>query len=575
MKKLKRITALILSVLMLMSMSVMVSATANTPTYTLVVNSPDAGYTYTAYQVFTGTYDSTNNMLKKIYWSSNIDDTTLLSNKTIYQALAEIKDEDKNIYPFTQDNTSTGKPWYSASTVAAVLSVYGKNDDVVQQFAEVVADYMKTGATGTASDTGVVQADKSYNYTISGLAAGYYLIKTTGIPTNADGSTGAYSRYILAMTVTVDGGTADPLESKYNLPKIDKAISDLDVNIGDTVTYYLTASLPTDYASYSSYTLIFHDSLYKGLTFSSVVAVYVYNDSNYDTNVANAKAHATSGTGVVEVASSGYTTTGTTANGDYNDFTVTLSDTKTLSDGTNTIVTNENTLIQVVFTAILNKEAVIGGDGNDNKVYLEYSNNMYGSGTGKTVTDRDVTWTYEIDVTKVDADDTTETLPDAEFVLYRKNDSGVYEYVQVDANNRVAGWVTDIDDASTLTSDANGLFSVIGLDQGTYYLLETKAPSGYNIMSDPVTVEIAATYKQNDQGTWLTDDYEALATFNTAEVTSTCDGTVSATVENHTGAKLPSTGGIGTTIFYIVGGVLVVGAIILLITKKRMGGDDK
>lgn len=579
MKKLKRITALILSVLMLMSMSVAVSATANTPTYTLVVKSSGSGYTYTAYQVFKGTYDSTDKLLKYIDWSDNINTTG------IYAELATIEDADKGTYPFT-DN---GNVFDSAAAVASVLSTYSDDSAVVQEFAKVVAKYFVASPTVYKESTSATSGEYTY-YTFSGLAAGYYLIKTTGLPTNADGSTGAYSRYILAMTTVEDGGTvSEPLEAKYDLPKVDMDLietTDADAGIGDEITYYLTASLPSVYGDYTTYKLVFNDTLYKGLTYETVEAVYVYNSSDSDTNVTNATAHTTSGDGVVQVAS-GYTVGSTSTNSEDNtEFTVTLEDTKSLLDDTGAIIdTDESTLIQVVFTATLNSDALVGGStGNWNTVYLEYSNDVYSDSLGKTVTDKVITWTYELDVTKIDADTKDVITTGAEFVLYRlQDDNTTKEYVVVD-NNKVKKWTTVEGDASSLTSGSDGKFSVIGLDIGTYYLVETKAPTGYNKMTDEITIEIEAAHTVYESGTWLTQDALELngltitMTFDgktTDGEVNTTNGTVSVKIENNTGAALPSTGGIGTTIFYIVGGVLVVGAIILLITKKRMGGDDK
>lgn len=579
MKKLKRITALILSVLMLMSMSVAVSATANTPTYTLVVKSSGSGYTYTAYQVFKGTYDSTDKLLKYIDWSDNINTTG------IYAELATIEDADKGTYPFT-DN---GNVFDSAAAVASVLSTYSDDSAVVQEFAKVVAKYFVASPTVYKESTSATSGEYTY-YTFSGLAAGYYLIKTTGLPTNADGSTGAYSRYILAMTTVEDGGTvSEPLEAKYDLPKVDMDLietTDADAGIGDEITYYLTASLPSVYGDYTTYKLVFNDTLYKGLTYETVEAVYVYNSSDSDTNVTNATAHTTSGDGVVQVAS-GYTVGSTSTNSEDNtEFTVTLEDTKSLLDDTGAIIdTDESTLIQVVFTATLNSDALVGGStGNWNTVYLEYSNDVYSDSLGKTVTDKVITWTYELDVTKIDADTKDVITTGAEFVLYRlQDDNTTKEYVVVD-NNKVKKWTTVEGDASSLTSGSDGKFSVIGLDIGTYYLVETKAPTGYNKMTDEITIEIEAAHTVYESGTWLTQDALELngltitMTFDgktTDGEVNTTNGTVSVKIENNTGAALPSTGGIGTTIFYIVGGVLVVGAIILLITKKRMDGDDK
>ncbi len=559
MSKLKRITALILSVLMLMSMSVAVSAADTYPIY--IANSED-GYIYTAYQIFSGTmaFDSNDNdILNVIVWNSSIDTTN------IYTGLAAITLSDGST-PFTDSN---GAALTTASMVAAILaSDTTPDNEMAQLFADFIADYV-VGVTASYSSD-----DTSSNgyYTIT-APAGYYLIKNTQVATE----NGSATRYILAMTSTKgEGSASDPLSIKSDIPNVDKDLDKTDACIGDTVTFYLTASLPTDYDAYSTYNLIFHDTLSSGLDSSKVVGIYVYDSGDLTTNETNAAAQDTS--------SATECTTGYTVNTSATDgcsFEVSLDAKDFTSDS--------SALIQVVFEATLNSDAVIGGEGSPNEVYLEYSNDMYGNGTGKTVTDKVITWTYELDVTKVDADDGTAiTTGSAEFILYRLVDDGtgteVKEYVQVDdSTNKVTGWTKTESEASILkSSTTDGKFYVIGLDIGTYYLEETKAPTGYNLMSDPVAIKIDATHTTYESGTWLTDDATKLDSLTITLVadSTTGDGdlttgVVETSIQNKSGAELPSTGGIGTTIFYIVGGVLVVGAIILLITKKRMGEDDK
>ena len=143
--------------------------------------------------------------------------------------------------------------------------------------------------------------------------------------------------------------------------------------------------------------------------------------------------------------------------------------------------------------------------------------------------------------------------------------------MQIGTDNKVSGWTTQESSASTLTSDSSGQFSIIGLDAGTYYLEETAAPDGYNRLSAPVTIVITAEYKDTD-GDGVKDTIDTLSATADSEdlATSISEGTVSATVENKSGATLPGTGGIGTTLFYIIGSVMILAAAVLLITKRRM-----
>ena len=134
----------------------------------------------------------------------------------------------------------------------------------------------------------------------------------------------------------------------------------------------------------------------------------------------------------------------------------------------------------------------------------------------------------------------------------------------------MTGWVDNEADASVLKSNDNGLFNVIGLDQGTYYLKEIKAPDGYNLLKDEVKIVITATVSAEDKKVTKLD-VTADGTTGTGDASK---GTVGIEMENNKGTELPETGGIGTTIFYTVGGVLVLAAVVLLVTKKRMGARD-
>lgn len=244
---------------------------------------------------------------------------------------------------------------------------------------------------------------------------------------------------------------------------------------------------------------------------------------------------------------------------DGQSFTVSFTDLKMVSG------VSQGKYIIVEYTATLNQNAEVGLPGNPNTVYLEYSDKPDQSSssdtgnTGKTPEDKVIVFTYELDTTKVDGQDNTKKLEGAEFKLHNADN----KWAIVDSNAKVTGWADTEEGGSTLTSDANGLFKVIGLDDGTYYLKETKAPTGYNLLSSEITVVITAT-TTNGQ-TW-TDGVAssaltslAVTADGTAGTGDTSTGIASITVANNTGALLPSTGGMGTTIFYVVGAVLVIG----------------
>ena len=220
-----------------------------------------------------------------------------------------------------------------------------------------------------------------------------------------------------------------------------------------------------------------------------------------------------------------------------------------------------NDVVTVKYSATLNDQAVIAGTGNPNDTWLDYGNDQ------NTEHSTTRTYVWEMKVIKFTKKNTEEVnLKDAQFVLYRLNGT-TKEYVVADSSNKVTGWTENTYDsnltpkATVFTTPENGTFTISGLDAGTYYLEEIKAPAGYNMLKEPIEIVITASI---DQATGA----------GTATVTYNKTSTGDVKVENQTGTELPSTGGIGTTIFYIVGSLLAVGAVILLVTKKRMGKTE-
>lgn len=213
-------------------------------------------------------------------------------------------------------------------------------------------------------------------------------------------------------------------------------------------------------------------------------------------------------------------------------------------------VLKPNDVVEVAYSAEVNEYAVIGGTGNDNKTHLTYSDTP--KSTGERLTK---TYVWQFDVFKYAKKDKEEIpLAGAQFVLYKTvNDEKFYAQV---ANGKITGWTDDKEKATVFETPDNGKFVIAGLDADTYYLEETKAPDGYNRLKDPVKVVITATIA-GDKTSTTTITYNETAT-----------GTVK--IENQTGVELPSTGGIGTTVFYVIGGLLMGVAVVLLVTRKKM-----
>ncbi|MCD8354150.1 MAG: isopeptide-forming domain-containing fimbrial protein [Clostridiales bacterium] len=533
MSKLKKFASMILALVLALGLT----TTAFAADMVTVENL--SGHTFTAYQIFSGTQSTdTGTALGDAEWGSGIESTNFLAALKASTVLVD-----------TDNSTTLGSLFTTCTTaknVADVLDAYTDNSTVAKAFAALAVNYVKGEGTVIAEGT-------------SSLAAGYYLIVDT-TTSLADGD--AYNAALLQVT----GGGTITIAEKTDAPTVDKSVDDADTYIGGTVTFTLTGSVP-DMTYYDAYKYVFHDTLSPSLKYTEdTLKVYGVDASNNKTDITTAF---TVDTGTYDA------TNGTT-------ITVSISNLKSLSD----VSSYENIVVE--YNAVLQSSATVGQTyNNKNTVYLEYSNNPDNSGsgsnatTGNTPTDVVYVFTYELDGTKVDADSYdsasssyTTTLADAEFNLTKTENSTTY-YVQLDSNYKITGWTATKADATTIKSGTDGTFKVIGLDAGTYSLNETKAPAGYNLLENPIAIVITAGLTSTETGT-ASDDLDTISTLtitvNDADPVdgTTSTGVVTITVENNAGATLPTTGGIGTTIFYIVGSVLVLGAVVLLITRKRM-----
>ena len=212
------------------------------------------------------------------------------------------------------------------------------------------------------------------------------------------------------------------------------------------------------------------------------------------------------------------------------------------------------TTITITYSATLNENAVIAGDGNLNTSKLSYGDS---SNTKTTPDSQTRTYTWKLPIYKYHMNgETKKALAGAEFILYKGSEELNREYARV-TNGKLTGWTKTETEATKLVSDNNGMIAVEGLDADTYYLEETKAPGGYNRLAGPVKVEIS--HDVSAEGAHMTHTLKQDATV-----------VEKVEIETQSGTELPSTGGIGTTIFYVLGSILVIGAAVLLITKKRM-----
>ena len=521
MKHMKKFVGVLLAMIMAFAMTM----TAFAATVTVPSDGILKDHTFTAYQVLAGREEG--GVLSDVEWGNGINSENFLS------AL--------------KADTTYGSLFTDCTDAAAVAKVLGDNNSNTA-LANAVAKLAY--ANKTNEGVGLTSGENT-------LDNGYYLVVDT---TENVAAGSAYNTALLQVvgniniTVKTDAPTVEKKvleDDKYNQDGgYGRGYNDVaDYNMGDVVPFHLIGSVP-DMSRYDTYKYIFHDTLSAGLTLNeNSIKVYVASDK--------------AGTEKTEI-------TGWTKAVNGQSFTVSFTDLKTVSS------VSQGKYIIVEYTATLNQNAVVGLDGNPNTVYLEYSNkpDQSGSGdkdnTGNTPEDKVIVFTYELDTTKVDGQNDEEKLKGAEFKL--KNPAG--KWAIVDSNSKVTGWSETEEGGSTLTSDENGLFKVIGLDDGTYYLKETKAPTGYNLLSSEITVVITAT-TTNGQ-TWT--DGVASSALTKLEVTAdgtagtgdTNTGIAGITVANNKGSTLPETGGMGTTIFYVLGTILVLGAAIMLITKRRM-----
>ena len=550
MKRTKKALSVLLALILCLSLGV--SALAAEQTYTITINNED-GHHYSVYQIFTGDLSHAGEggapILSNIEWGSGV------KTEGIYAAL--------------------GGEYAGCESAADVAEKLGAAADAAA-FAKLLDS---KGLLGTV--TGEMNYNGSSAYTIAGLAAGYYLVKETA--TDA-GAVNTATDYIVQV---VENVTMEPKDS--GIPTIEKKVYEesfsatvtnwgdgyndvADYDIGDTVPFKIVASVPSaaELARYDDYEFIIHDQIDAGLTIdTSSIEVYHSADKASTTTLLNAD----------PAAGYALNTEAVTATGGGS-FTVSFADLKSVDD-----VKNGGGYIVVTFDATLNANAKIGAAGNRNDTYLEFSNNPATGGKGSTAHDKVIVFTYELDNDKVDGDQEPEPLADAEFVLLNADGT---KAAQVNADTgRVEAW---IEQANALTqdynawtalnaknnvilkSDTNGDFNVVGLDEGDYKLLEIKAPSGYNKLDEAKDLTITAStgLVQN----WNNYDTSPLTSLQITvgghtEEGAPATGVVTNTVVNESGTTLPETGGIGTTIFYVLGGLLVAGAVALLVTRRR------
>ena len=495
MKLFKKLASFILAFAMVMAIAMPSVVMAADTTYKLTLQNTVEGHTYEVYQVFSGTLSTKNNkkVLSDLKWGSGV-------KADAYTVTAKAKAETLKI------------------------------ETDARAFAKELVDQDKlSAATKTVqSAAGTTEID--------GLAAGYYLVKDTA--GSLKDKNASYTAYILQVV----GDAATPVKS--DVPSSEKKVKDIndstetettnwqdaaDWDIGDKVPFQLKGTVAADYDKYKVYKMTFHDKESKGLTFDkNSVKVYLNNNP-----VENTKYEV-----VTEGLSDGCT------------FEVRFADLRQIPGVT------AGSIITVEYQSELNKDAVIGSEGNPNTMQMEFSNNPndeQGGETGKTPEDTVIVFTYKVSVNKVN--EKNERLEGAEFKLEKKVKPNSDEWKTITKVDGTAGY----------------LFEFKGIDDGEYRLTETRAPANYDKLSDPIYFTVTAGHV--DGANPYLDTFSGnITSGNVGEMAFTANkdtGILSTTIQNKPGSSLPETGGMGTTVLYAAGTLMILAAAAFLVMKKK------
>ena len=410
----------------------------------------------------------------------------------------------------------TQTAYVSFDTQGYVTWVGNADPAAFAKLAQVEAAKM-TAADATATAPAATEGATYSTVKFENLKLGYYLVDTTlGTLCSLDTTNPAVEMYEKNAAPenkkTVEEDSTPGTYGETN-----------DADIGQTVNFKSTITAQAGAQNY-----VFHDKMSEGLTYNGVTGITL-NDKAVD--------------------ASNYTVVAT---GLTDGCTFEVQFTQAFCD---TLAANDKIVIS--YTATLNEKAKVGLEGNPNESKLSYgeSNGETHAPSGTTPPSETKTYTWDLDVLKYANGDEKSVLKDAQFVLLNKAKDKVATIV----NGKVTVWVgvpTAGQDGTitwpentVLTTGENGKIEIDGLDSDTYYLREVKAPNGYNKLAEDIKIEI----------TGPTEGQDGKLTYTT----------VLAKVNNQSGTELPSTGGIGTTIFYVAGGVLVIGAAALLIAKRK------
>lgn len=519
----------------------------STQTVTLTVDGVE-GHTFAAYQIFTGTFESieegetSTTVFKDLQWGTGVNSENLIT---------KLKEE--NILSSdVQDPT--------AQDVARAIETYTKEDDDSSK-AKEISTLIHTCLTSDSTPITIPENSKEASVN---LAPGYYLIVDTTEP--AEGSNFTWNASLLQLTDNME------IKAKTSTPMVTKKVYDNDTlnfqdvadhSVGDSVQFKVSSNIP-DTTHFSKYTYVFHDTLSEGLTLLEDVdhpITVKLDDQPIDQTL----------------------------------FPYTV-DKNPSHNGCSFHITFENLkgadgkALEIQYYAQLDKDkATIGipsdGKQNTNAVKLEYSNHPYDENSfATTPEDKVLVLTYKLVGSKRDAKEENgehKALEGAQFYLLntkQENEANpIYAKVE---NGKFAGWTTKSNATILESKGENGGFEIQGLDAGTYYLKEIKAPVGYNIMEGLQPVEVIANKSEvydfaSSTSPIISESDTTTDSSNspTSKISVDSEGKVEVTVFNGKGFTMPSTGAFGQTLIYGVGGLLALGGLGIRMARRRHEQD--
>lgn len=514
MKRIKKFAAALLTAIMMMTMTVTAYAAGNC-TLTVNVKTGEGVPTQTL-------KDQTINLYKLFDVTESKSGATTNYAYTVNTA-AGYKSALTNVLGNKVNENSKDEGF-----AKAVLSLGANNTTEVQNFANKFTAYALQNSLDATKTSGKIAESKT-SYEFTGLDAGYYLVYVTG------------GKEIQSSLVTVDG-TTNTVNLKTETPSITKTADNDTVSIGQVVKYTVTGSIP-DTTGYDQYQYIIHDELSNGLDFVKNAT----GDALDNASEVNVTVKFTDGS----VTAAGTAPTTATLSGEGNR-TMKLD----LSEWVRANQTNKGKEFTVTYYAKVNANAVVT---EKNKATLEYGNNP--GDTTTTTPSEAKTPTYPLDINKIKKG-SDEKLAGAKFSLYTSAEDAKNgkNAIKVSGNNgnyvvNPASTTTEFESVKNI-ENAGYNIRVNGLAEGTYYLVETKAPDGFNKLTAPVVIKITKC-TDTDVNHW------AISKDGTDESDKIID------IENSTGSLLPSTGGAGVVVFAGVAILLVFGVAVSFIRDKR------